>query len=141
MADTTPDGIEKRNIPLSILFYILWIATVAMSILILFLTRGVVLASIALLVENHWLHRILDKVAFVLAGILVLIFIGYSEYFLRLMGLEVIVVFIAHLFFEILGGFAGIGFAGFILIAAEFVVGTSFFGYSVLPEKFNRLPI
>ena len=126
-----------------------------MSILILFLTRGVVLASIALLVENHWLHRILDKVAFVLAGILVLIFIGYSEYFLqkgknkkrllknflRLMGLEVIVVFIAHLFFEILGGFAGIGFAGFILIAAEFVVGTSFFGYSVLPEKFNKLPI
>jgi len=155
MADTTENGIQKRNVPLSILFYILWLITVAVGIFILFMSRSVIMAAIALLVENHWLHRVLDKAAFILAGIALLAVVGYSEYylrkgmdrkqllrnFLRVLGIEVIIIFLSHLFFDILSGFAGIGTEGYVLIAAELVVGAGALGYSLLPERHNKLPI
>lgn len=149
------DELGKINIPLNILFYLLWLITVALGILILFISRSVVMAAIALLIENIWLHRILDKAAFVFAGIGILVVVGWSEYylrkgmrnkqllknFLRVMGIEVLVIFASHMFFDIISGFRGIGLEGFVLIAAELVVGLGALVYSLLPERFNKLPI
>jgi hypothetical protein len=154
MSDET-NGFGKVNIPLNILFYLLWLITVALGILILFISRSVVMTAIALLIENFWLHRILDKGAFVFAGIGILVVVGWSEYylrkgmrnkkllknFLRVLGIEVLFIFGSHIFRDIVIGFQGIGLEGFVLTAAELLVGLGALVYSLLPERFNKLPI
>jgi hypothetical protein len=153
--ETYGDVKGKRLVFALAVFYVLWIITAFLGFVVLFVGRSAVLIFMGITDVSIWSWRFFDKLAFILSGLIILVVVVASEYYLRsgiqkqrmvkrfclVAGLEILVIFAAHMFFSVATGFLGRDWLSYLLLALELLVGGGLFAYSRLSisNRFIRM--